>query len=341
MSDRAARAIAVASDAEIGSVAVGVLSRGNAADAVISAVFAAAAVSPGVLLGPVQMIVGGAGAGLRAVDGRTQQPGRGLSRPRGFLPTDPIAPAARVAAPVLPAALATALAAFGSQSLARTMGPAAELSRGLSKPRAEALRQIAQRGPAALTDTRFSGELVAAAGRVAGGLLTAKDLEELRPVVAACKVVTEGSRRTATVPWGGAAVRASVAEVLDGHCTRIVAAVDRHGLIAVAVYEQPLDGLAIAELDLLAPFSAAPVLRGQARVRPGTPRQAAAPIALGEASGVLELGAGMGGERDAERVLHEWLHAHISGGVAVAPPGHIGRRVIGVLRAGNHVRAIG
>ena len=42
---------------------------GNAVDAVVSGVFAAAGAAPGVLLGPVQILWGGAGLGLRAVDG--------------------------------------------------------------------------------------------------------------------------------------------------------------------------------------------------------------------------------------------------------------------------------
>ena len=71
MALRKARA-AVASSPEIEATAEEVLRKGNALDAVVAGVFAAAALAPGVLLGPVQILLGGAGAGFLAIDGARQ-----------------------------------------------------------------------------------------------------------------------------------------------------------------------------------------------------------------------------------------------------------------------------
>src|SRR3954453_18756949 len=113
-----ARALVTASDARVADAATALLTRGNAVDAVIAGVFAAAALVPSVLLGPVQILIGGAGLGLRATDGRVQQPGRGVARPRGFTEDAAIARAARVGVPALPAALASTLATSGASTLA-------------------------------------------------------------------------------------------------------------------------------------------------------------------------------------------------------------------------------
>jgi hypothetical protein len=87
------------------------------------------------------------------------------------------------------------------------------------------------------------------------------------------------------VPW-----RQGVAE---GAATHVVAVADGRGLVAVACYEVPVDGVTLAALGLLAPAFATPVMRGQARVRPGDPRHAAAPIALRARRGVVETAMGL------------------------------------------------
>ena len=102
-------ALVLGSDLEVAEVGRALLSRGNAVDSVAGAVFAAGALYPSVLLGPVQLLLGGAGAGLRAIDGRPRQPGLGNPRPRGFLPSEAVPPAARVGVPALPAALLAAV----------------------------------------------------------------------------------------------------------------------------------------------------------------------------------------------------------------------------------------
>ena len=84
------RRAAAGSESHVAQAARDALARGNAVDAVVAGVLMAAAESPGVLLGPVQLLAGGAGAGLIAIDGRVRQPGMGAPRPRGFLATEPI-----------------------------------------------------------------------------------------------------------------------------------------------------------------------------------------------------------------------------------------------------------
>src|SRR5690242_14844382 len=134
MALRKARA-AIASSADIEAAAHDVLGKGNAVDAVCAAVFAASAISPGVLLGPVQVLVGGAGAGMLAIDGRVRQPGIGAPRPRGFVDASEVPDAARVGVPWLPAALSAAIATMGTATFNQVLGPAVALAKGT--PRAE------------------------------------------------------------------------------------------------------------------------------------------------------------------------------------------------------------
>jgi hypothetical protein len=347
MSSRVPRAMACASEPHVQEAASAALVRGHAVDAVVAGVFAAAARSPSVLLGPVQMLVGGAGTGLHAVDGRVQQPGRGLARPRGFLQGDEIPKAARAGAPVLVAALSTALASFGSLPLARALAPAIDLARKASPTRMKLLQRIAERGPRAMTEVRLGGELVLAAGRGQGGLLSQRDLEELRPSVARARTTDAGEGSLVQVPWksslspdGDSEARDPKARGQTGQRTRVVAAADARGQIAVACYELADEGLLVEVLELVLPLVAVPVLRGQTRVRPGSPRPAAAPIALRKSDGVLDLGAGVGGVADAEESLAAWLHVSGSsdGGLrdSETPEG-----LVGIARVGSGVKALG
>ncbi|MGA7118553.1 MAG: hypothetical protein WBY94_00575, partial [Polyangiaceae bacterium] len=87
-----ARSDAVASESHVAQAARDGLSFGNAVDAVVAGVLVAAAESPSVFLGPFQMLVAGAGAGVRAIDGRVRQPGLGVPRPRGLLAGERVPP---------------------------------------------------------------------------------------------------------------------------------------------------------------------------------------------------------------------------------------------------------
>ena len=299
---------AVASSPEVEAAAEELLRKGNALDATVAGVFAACAMSPGVLLGPVQILIGGGGSGLRALDGRIRQPGIGAPRPRGFREDEEVPDAARVGVPWLPATLSVAIATAGTATFAQVMAPALALAKG--SPRHEVLAKIAQRGPRALEERPLSAELLALAGRTSGGLLTSDDLSSQRPEVhpASRHLLRSGDPSTSRgggprnrpakpgadaeeapdqrvvieLPWanddGGTPVPPAGKVVIA--TTRAVASVDRNGSFAVACWDEGVEGLAIGELGLRAPFFAEPVLRGETRVRPGDARPAAAPIAL-------------------------------------------------------------
>lgn len=343
MSLRKARA-AVASSPEVEAAAEELLGKGNAVDAVVAGVFAACATSPGVLLGPVQILVGGAGAGLLAIDGRIRQPGIGAPRPRGFVTADEIPDAARVGVPWLPAALSVATATMGTATYNQVCAPAIALAKGT--PRADVLKRIASRGPRAIEERPLGSELLAVAGRPSGGLLTTDDLSSPRPEVQRASGVllgaTERARPSAngrgrsmtltpslarrahaeeggpsvvtTLPWTHIEDELPVAPAheVDVSRVRAVAAVDRNATFAIACWDEPADGLLLTELALRAPFFAEPVRRGQTRVRPGDPRPAAGPIVLvGGASGP-EIALAAFGASDAYDVLGQAIDGLIA-----------------------------
>lgn len=271
---------AVGPTPEIENAAADVLGKGNAVDAVVAGVFAAAALSPPVLLGPVQLLVGGAGAGFLAVDGRVRQPGIGAPRPRGFVTADEIPDAARVGVPWLTTAMSVAMATMGSQTWHAVVAPAVALAKG--SERQKVLARIQQKGPRAFEDNALGGELVAQFGRPNGGLLTHDDLTTPQPEVQKATRLARGDLHLFTLPWahlddGRPAAPAHAVEI--GRA-RVVAAVDRNATFALAVWDDAADGTYVEELGLRAPFLAEPVRRGETRVKPGDVRAAAAPIAM-------------------------------------------------------------
>lgn len=299
---------AVASSPEVEVAAEELLRKGNAVDAVVAGVFAACALAPGVLLGPVQILIGGGGVGLRALDGRVRQPGIGAPRPRGFREGEDVPDAARVGVPWLPATLSVAVATAGTATFAQVMAPGLALAKG--SPRHDVLAKIGSRGPRAIEERPLSAELLALAGRPSNGLLTSDDLSSQRPEIHHAsrhllRLAGDGGPRTAggrghvgvkkseptdgptprvviALPWANDDGGYPVPPV--GHppvaTTRAVAAVDRFGAFAVACWDEGVDGITIPELGLRAPFFAEPVMRGATRVRPGDARPAAAPVAL-------------------------------------------------------------
>lgn len=302
MALRKARAV-VASSNDVEAAAEEILAKGNAVDAVVAGVFAACAASPGVLLGPVQILVGGAGAGLLAIDGRVRQPGSGAPRPRGFLPDEEIPDAARVGVPWLPASLSVAIATAGTATFAQVLAPAIAAAKG--SPRKDILSRIAARGPRAIEERPLGQELLAVAGRPSGGLLTADDLSSPRPTVQKASVFSFDAHRIILLPWAnhdGTGPTPPAAPVEIGP-TRAVVAVDRNATFAIACWDEATDGINVADLALRAPLFAEPVRRGQTRVRAGDARAAAAPLALiaGEAPRLALAAFGAGDAYDVVR----------------------------------------
>ena len=251
------------------------LLRMNAVDAVVNGILVAAALDPSVLLGPVQILVGGPGVGFHAIDGRLRQPGADVPRPRGFVDRKDVPRAARVAVPVLPAAVVGALTAFGTQ----TINAACQLAIGAASgtPRAEVLQIVARRGATAFVDPTLREALLDAGGRLEGGLLTATDLDGIPATVSPSEATTlsapdGATRRVFTMP------NADVAHADGG--VQVVAATDIRGIFAVAAYGTRAEGALVEALGLRAPYAAIPVMRGETRTAPGTVLPAAAPIAI-------------------------------------------------------------
>jgi hypothetical protein len=313
-------------------------SQGNAVDAVMAGVLLAAAESPSVLLGPLQVLVGGRGVGLRAIDGRLRQPGVGLPRPRGFLAGEAVPAAARVAVPMLPAAVASAIASLGSATQRRVAGPALERARACSEERARLLEAFAARGASVFLDEAVAGELMAAAGRAARGLLTIEDLESVRPEILSCDDRSLEPTGVWTVPWRSLEPMASP---MDARSTQVVAAADAQGLMAVACYEAPVDGLAIGPLGLVAPAFAVPVMRGERRTRPGEPCATPAPIALRMLLGITDFAVGLAGALDPEATLDRLISAVATALATPAPlPGSSSGVQVAVARVGEGVRVL-
>ncbi len=339
MALRKARA-SVGASAEVEAATEELLGRGNAVDAVVAGVLAACAVSPGVLLGPVQILVGGAGSGLLAIDGRVRQPGIGAPRPRGFQTEDEIPDAARVGVPWLPAALSVAMATMGTATFNQVCSPAIRMAKGT--PREEVLRKIAGRGPRALEEHPLGLELLAAAGRPSGGLLTADDLASPRPEVQKAARVERkdsGSKVVFTLPWTHLedGRLSPPAHAVDVSRVRAVGAVDRNATFAFACWDDPADGLHVPALGLRAPFFAEPVRRGQTRTRPGAPRPAAGPLALvGPAA--PELGLCAFGASDAYDVLALALDRFLSDGERIER--HGGATLFALSHANNTAAAL-
>ncbi len=279
----------LASSREVESVADEMLRKGNAVDAAVAGVFAACALGPDVLLGPIQILIGGSGAGFHALDGRVRQPGIGAPRPRGFLDDSEVPDAARVGTPWLPATLAVALAFAGKMSLTHVVGPAVALAKATG--REETLRRIAARGARAIEEKPLGAELLALCGRAAGGLLTSDDLASPRPkVVAARRVALGDAGAGASLPWVN--MDDDEPQGAAGGVARAVLTVDRYGVFVVACWAEGMPSLPIGDLGVQAPFFAIPVRRGKPRVRPGDTRPAAAPITLvGEAGQEVALSA--------------------------------------------------
>ncbi len=277
---------AAASETHVAQAALEALRRGNATDAVVTAVLVAAAASPAVLLGPVQILAGGAGTGLVAVDGRVRQPGQGSPRPRGFLEGTPIPPGAYVGAPALPAALAAALGSLGTSAMPKALGPSISWAKANAPERVTVLDALSKRGGLGLSQDAVAVELLAVGGRAVGGLLTRDDLSLVRPAVERLSERSLAPNGVLRVPW-------SVTEAAESSNVQVVAACDARGRVAIACYETPDDGLPIHSLGLVAPRHAAPVMRGARRVVPGTPRPAAAPVALRVRGGLIEAAVGV------------------------------------------------
>lgn len=258
---------------------------GSAVGAILAGFFAAAGSYAGVLLGPVSILVGGVGAGVRAFDGRCRQPGLGTKRPRGFRPEDPIPDAARIAVPTAVAAALVAHAYDGSQKLGSILKAGiAGASRSGAPERADLLKRIRQVGATAMTEPGFVRPLLRLVGPGQGGLLTPTDLAMV-PELDQPAVERTDRPGWFEAPWAKEGECPPEGSDLGIGCA--ICAVDVRGVFAVLVYRRLVDGFVIEDLELEAPFHAVPVERGVERMSPGAWLPAPAPCAVRHAAGTL------------------------------------------------------
>lgn len=274
------RSTAIADDAVAAEAAEDVLlTGGSALGAVVAGFFAAAGAHSGVLLSPITVLAVGAGLGARAFDGRCRQPGLGTKRPRGFQDGEPIPEAARIATPTAVNAALVALAYDEQAKVSRVLRSGIRRARDSgADARAELLERVRSLGAGALGQTSFVRPLVQVAGESSGGVLTATDLRSITAIDTQAATHVEGDTRWAVAPWALDEAPDSVSE--DQGIGHAICAVDVRGLFAALSYRRVMNGVPVEEIELEAPLTAEPVLRGKTRVAPGSPLPAPAPIAI-------------------------------------------------------------
>jgi gamma-glutamyltranspeptidase/glutathione hydrolase len=240
-----------------------------------------AGAEPGVLLAPAVVLVSGVGAGARVLDGRALQPGKGAARPRGYKSEAEIPEAARIGVPRSLGLLAHLHGARGRSRMADLVkaGVSAAEDAGATK-RAALIAHVGRAGPLALRSEDAAGALLAAAGPVAGGILTAEDLDGAVPDdVPARATSLAGEVVAIEVPWDAPLGRLPEADA--------ILACDARGLVAVMVYVPTLPeyGVRVPELELVLGRHAHPVRRGVPRTAPGTPLEMPAPAAIVQKAG--------------------------------------------------------
>jgi hypothetical protein len=281
------RFAAIASEPVAGDAAHQILGEaGTAADALIAGFLAAAAARSSVLFSPVQALLAGPGVGARAFDGRARQPGLGLPRPRGAIPGQLIPDSARVAVPASLGLLALLHAHDGKIEFQRLAAPAVEIAAEIgAEERGALLARIGRKGASALREPITARPLLAVAGRSEGGLLSERDLGEVRPGSRVPREIDMGDRRALLVPWP--------APDASHRTVEVIAAADAHGVLAVLAYSPDDEGIAVPELGLTLSGDASVVKRGIPRVAPGEPIPCPASIALASSDQRLFMALGV------------------------------------------------
>jgi len=245
---------------------------GSAIDSVLAGYFAAAGAYPGVLLGPVTLLLGGTGSGDRAFDGRVRQPGKNAKRPRGTLPGQEPPSASRVGVPSSVPALAVAVGYGAQASLNRLVQPGVALARERgAERRAAVLARVGEVGALAFSEPELSRALVRAFGAPNGGLVTPADFARPEGLDVPATRDERGAQSLLVAPWAEQSTSAFVRGAT-------VSAIDVNGMFVAAAFECQPEAVYVEELELSAPLLAAPTMRGVPRVTPGSPLPAAAPL---------------------------------------------------------------
>jgi gamma-glutamyltranspeptidase/glutathione hydrolase len=246
---------------------------GTVGEALIAGFLAASAMRPGVLWSPLQVLIAGPGTFARAFDGRARQPGLGLPRPRGVVDAVSVPAAAHVAAPASLGALALLHAYDATLSFQQLARPALDLAKSTGAiERRGMLTKVARLGPAALRAPAVLRSLLAVAGRTEGGLLSEKDLVEVRPESAPPREVLLGDRSALVMPWP--------APEAPHRPVEVIVAADARGVLGVLGYAPDDEGVQVPELGVALTRDAVVVRRGIPRVSPGEVLPAPAPLAI-------------------------------------------------------------
>jgi gamma-glutamyltranspeptidase/glutathione hydrolase len=244
------------------------LAGGSAVAAVLCGFFAAAGAYSGVLLGPLSVLVAGVGVGARAFDGRLRQPGHGSKRPRGFLGEEPIPQGAYVAVPGAIAAAAVALAYEGERGLGALVRHGVQRAeRAGAESRAGLLRVVRGLGAQAFGDPAFVRPMMHVAGPSEGGLLTSTDFAVVPPEIDVQATAHPSDESWFETPWASE-IEGDGASSPDG-TQYVVVAFDNRGVAAAASFLRAKEGVSFDAMELTAPRTASPVLRGVTRVAPG------------------------------------------------------------------------
>src|SRR5439155_2413735 len=127
--------------------------------------------------------------------------------------------------------------------------------------------------------------LLVACARSVGGVLTAADLDEVRPTVTDPRAVDLGARTWSVAPWTSMPDDENIERAVSGaDAVDVVAVVDARGAFAIAAIAVASSSLPLAGVDLAAPLLAEPVRRGVPRIAPATPLPMHAPIGLARRS---------------------------------------------------------
>ena len=282
------RFAATASEPVAGETAQRILAEaGTAADALIAGFLS------GFRSAPLGLALADSGVAWRALESERERsmvarasPGLGLPRPRGAATGQRIPPAARVAVPASLGMLALLHAHYGKLTFQRLAAPAVEHADEIgAAERSALLGRIGRRSASALREAITARPILALAGRSEGGLLSERDLSEVRPEASVPREIEIGARRALLVPWPAPEAPHRIVEV--------IAAADAHGVLALLAYSPDDDGIAVPELGLTLCRDATVVKRGVPRVSPGEPIPCPAPIVLALSDQTLLMALGV------------------------------------------------
>lgn len=270
---------AVATRPEAREAAEEMLSHGGSAiDAALAGYLASAGAMPWALMAPLLVVVAGVGSGVRFVDGRARQPGKGLERPRRFSAEKDVPAVSLLSVPSSPIALSLAAGTFGTAAFSQLAGYGVRAARKEgAEQRARMIEKVAQAKVLSVTDREFQSELKTRAPRIDGALLGPEDFEELSSEIAQPgPSMAFAGHRVLTAPWTDEGAMAGVVEGGRG----VVLAADNRGGLAAVIFERPARTLPLYDGDIELPLLAQPLLKGVPRLRPGASLPMAMPVAV-------------------------------------------------------------